>query len=105
MAKFGTRKRRGTREYKLGEDNEKKKSSQMSFNFQSPIPDNSSTVDAMDIDLVIAKAQEQLHLAMEAQQHKIFMWKWAEQSEKAQVTEVSRVRALDKAEEVRASEC
>jgi len=41
----------------------------MSFNFQSPIPNNSSAANTMDVELVIAKAQEQLCLPMKAQQH------------------------------------
>ena len=41
----------------------------MSFDFQSPIPDNSSAADTMDVNLIIAKAQEQLCLPMKAQQH------------------------------------
>ena len=75
-----------------------------SFNFQSHITDNSSAADTMDIDLIIMKAQEQLCLAMEAQQCTNCLQHWAEQLVKVWVTEVSRVRASDKTVAERASE-
>ena len=58
----------------------------------------------MDIDLIITKSHEQLHLAMEVQQCKNCLQCWVEQSVKAWVTEVSGVRASDKAEVERESE-
>ena len=76
----------------------------MSFNFQSPIANNSSASNVMDVDLIIAKAQEQLHPAMEAQQHKNCLQHWVEQLVEAQVTEISQVRISDKAGAERASE-
>jgi len=97
MVKFGTKiRKRGTGGYKLGRVT-RKNHLNMSFNSQSPIADNSSISDAMDVDLIITKAQEQLCLAMEVQQNENYLWHWAEKAVKAQVMEFSQVVASDKA--------
>ena|SRR5882724_5812098 len=58
----------------------------------------------MDVELVIAKAQEQFHLAKEVQQCENCLRHWAEQLVKVWVTEVSGVRALDRTAVERALE-
>jgi len=69
----------------------------MSSHFQLPISNSSSTSDAMDINLIIMKAQEQLRLVMEVPHRENSLQHWVEKTVKAWLTELDIIMALYKA--------
>src|SRR5882724_13374369 len=81
--------------YKPGGDS-KKEHLNMSFNSQFPITDNSSTSNIMDVDLIVMKAQEQLHLEMEAQHWKNSLWHWEDKMVEAWIMELDLIVVSDK---------